>query len=152
MGQLFSYERYLLFILINKHFIEIIYYNYSNTQMKVYAKDSFDRFDDGLAEEILQYLTFEYKVHFERVSKQWRKVIYNKQFVINFNKNNNNLHPHNLRRLVRNRGTTEAGNGNRGGRGYFEIPPPGRKILENTPPLEILGKYFEKPGKTEKIR
>ena len=46
------------------------------------------------------------------------------------------------------------GNGNRGGvgGGIFGIPPPGRKFFENTPPLEILGKFFEKPGKTEKIR
>ena len=45
------------------------------------------------------------------------------------------------------------GNGNRGGRGgIFGIPPPWPKIFRKYPPLEILGKFFEKPGKTEKIR
>ena len=44
------------------------------------------------------------------------------------------------------------GNGNRGGvGGYFEIPP-WPKNFGKYPPLEILGKFFEKPGKTEKIR
>ena len=35
--------------------------------------------------------------------------------------------------------------------GYFWYTPPGRKFFENTP-LEMLGKFFEKPGKTEKFR
>ena len=35
--------------------------------------------------------------------------------------------------------------------GYFEIPPLAEKFWK-IPPLEILGKIFEKPGKTEKIR
>ena len=50
--------------------------------MKVYAKNSFDRFGDDLTEVILQYLTFEDKVRLECVSKQWRRLIFNKQFVI----------------------------------------------------------------------
>ena len=50
--------------------------------MKVYAKNSFDRFGDDLTEEILQYLTFEDKIRLECVSKQWQRFIYNKQFVI----------------------------------------------------------------------
>ena len=49
---------------------------------KVYAKNSFDRFGDDLTELILQYLTFEDKDNLELVSKQWRRLIYNKQFVI----------------------------------------------------------------------
>ena len=44
------------------------------------------------------------------------------------------------------------GNGNRGVGGYFEIPPLAEKFWKIPPPLEILGKIFEKPGKTEKIR
>ena len=48
--------------------------------MKVYAKNSFDRLGDDLTELILQYLTFEDKVRLECVSKQWRRLIYNKQF------------------------------------------------------------------------
>ena len=50
--------------------------------MKVYAKNSFDRFGDDLTEEILQYLTFEDKVRLECVSKQWRRLVFNKQYVI----------------------------------------------------------------------
>ena len=50
--------------------------------MKVYAKDSMDRFGDDLTEEVLQYLTFEDKIRLECVSKQWQRLIYNKQFVI----------------------------------------------------------------------
>ena len=46
-------QRYWLLILhivINKHFNGIIIHNYSNTQMKVYAKDSMDRLGDDLTE------------------------------------------------------------------------------------------------------
>ena len=38
------------------------------------------------------------------------------------------------------------------GGGYFWYTPPWPKIFRKYPPLEILGKFFEKPGKTEKIR
>ena len=44
-------------ILNNKHFNNINYHNYSNTQMKVYANNCFDRFGDDLTELILQYMT-----------------------------------------------------------------------------------------------
>ena len=50
--------------------------------MKVYLKNSFYRFGDDLTELILQYLTFEDKIRLECVSKQWQRIIYNKQFVI----------------------------------------------------------------------
>ena len=52
--------------------------------MKVNAKNSFDRLGDDLTELILQYLTFEDKVRLECVSKQWRRLVFNKQFVIEF--------------------------------------------------------------------
>ena len=52
--------------------------------MKVYEKNSFDRFGDDLTELILQYLTFEDKVRLECVSKQWKRCIYQKQFNIYF--------------------------------------------------------------------
>ena len=85
-------KRYLL---LNNNFNDITYHNYSNTQMKVYAKNCFDRFGDDLTEEILQYLTFEDKVRLECVSKQWRRLVFNKQFVIEFlnsgHKNKNSL-------------------------------------------------------------
>src|ERR1700712_3539249 len=42
-------------------------------------RQSFDRFDDKLVENILSFLTFREKVLFESVSKQWKKCIYNQQ-------------------------------------------------------------------------
>ena len=50
--------------------------------MKVYPKNCFDRFGDDLTELILQYLTFEDKLRLECVSKQWRRLVYNKQYVL----------------------------------------------------------------------
>ena len=50
--------------------------------MNVIAKNSFDRFGDDLTELIVSYLWFEDKVRLECVSKQWRRLIFNKQFVI----------------------------------------------------------------------
>ena len=38
------------------------------------------RFGDDLTEEILQYLTFEDKLRLECVSKQWQRLVFNKQF------------------------------------------------------------------------
>ena len=52
-------------------------------ETKVYAKNSFDRFGDDLTELILSYLTFEDKKRLECVSKQWRRLVFNKQFVLN---------------------------------------------------------------------
>ena len=51
-------------------------------EKKVYAKDSMDRFGDDLTEEIIQYLTFRDKVRLEFVSKQWRRLLFYKQFAI----------------------------------------------------------------------
>ena len=50
--------------------------------MKVYSKNSFDRFGDDLTELILQYLTFEDKIRLECLSKQWQRCVYQRQFVI----------------------------------------------------------------------
>ena len=61
---------------------DFTYYYNSSSQKKVNAKNSFDRFGDDLTELILQYLTFEDKVRLECVSKQWRRLVFNKQFVI----------------------------------------------------------------------
>ena len=74
--------------------------------MEVYPKNSFDRFGDDLTELILQYLTFEDKVRLECVSKQWRRLVFNKQFVIEINGitdnvfNDNELH-NSLNKLFR---------------------------------------------------
>ena len=43
-----------------------------------YPKDSMDRFGDDLAELVLSYQSIEDKVNQECVSKQWRRIIYNK--------------------------------------------------------------------------
>ena len=51
-----------------------------------FSCDSFDRFGDDLTEEILQYLKFSDKVRLECVSKQWKRLIYNKQFVVQLTK------------------------------------------------------------------
>ena len=48
---------------------------------------------DDLTELILQYLTFEDKVRLECVSKQWRRLVFNKQFVIELNRNVHNVNP-----------------------------------------------------------
>ena len=50
--------------------------------MKVYAKNCFDRFGDDLTELILSFLWFEDKIRLECVSKQWKRYVFNKQFVI----------------------------------------------------------------------
>ena len=72
-------------------------FNIRNVE-KVYPKNSFDRFGDDLTELIASYLWFEDKVHLECVSKQWRRLVFNKQFGIeltsnrfNSNKNKNCL-------------------------------------------------------------
>ena len=41
-----------------------------------------DRFGDDLTEEILQYMTFANKVRLECVSKQWKRCVFQKQYVI----------------------------------------------------------------------
>ena len=66
-----------------------LHFDYNSLQircdLKVYAKNSFDRLGDDLTELILQYLTFEDKVRLECVSKQWRRLVFNKQFAIELN-------------------------------------------------------------------
>ena len=59
-------------------------------------RDSFsDRFCDDLCEVIVSYLSFEDKIRFECVSKQWQNCIYIKQNTIEINrfliKNKNTL-------------------------------------------------------------
>ena len=68
-------------------------FNLRNVE-KVYPKNSFDRFGEDLTELIVSYLWFEDKVRLECVSKQWRRLVFNKQFGIEldtnpFIKNNN---------------------------------------------------------------
>ena len=59
-----------------------------NSDINGYRKDSMDRLGDDLTEEVIQYLTFEDKVRLECMSKQWRRYVFNKQFVLVFDPNN----------------------------------------------------------------
>jgi hypothetical protein len=45
----------------------------------VYSKESFDRFGDDLCELLLSYLSISDKIHFECLSKQWQRLMFNKQ-------------------------------------------------------------------------
>ena len=40
-----------------------------------------DRLGDDLTEEVIQYLTFADKVRLESVSKQWKRCVFQKEFV-----------------------------------------------------------------------
>ena len=73
-------KRYLLLLRLKLTFITFLLI--TSYEMKVYAKNSFDRFGDDLTELILQYLTFEDKVRLECVSKQWQRCVYQRQTVI----------------------------------------------------------------------
>ena len=53
-----------------------------------YSRDSFDRFGDDLTELILSFMTFEDKIRFECVSKQWQRFVFNKQFAIGISRSN----------------------------------------------------------------
>ena len=49
-------------------------------------RQSLDRFDDKLLENILSYLTFSEKVLFESVSKRWQQLVYRQQKELHFNR------------------------------------------------------------------
>ena len=53
-----------------------------------YSRDSFDRFGDDLTELILSFMTFEDKIRLECVAKQWRRLIFNKQYAIGISRSN----------------------------------------------------------------
>src|SRR5882757_1646852 len=44
-----------------------------------YSSDSFERFGDDLCELLLSYLSVKQKKRFECVSKQWQRLVFNKQ-------------------------------------------------------------------------
>ena len=64
----------------NKNTITLI--SMTRSQIKVHPKDSMDRLGDDLTEEVLQYLPFEDKIRLECVSKQWKRCVFQRQFVI----------------------------------------------------------------------
>ena len=58
----------------------------------IYRKNSFDRFGDDLIELVLSYISFEDSFQYKCVSKQWKRLVFNKQnkLIIN-NKSKINL-------------------------------------------------------------
>ena len=52
-------------------------------------KASFDRFGDDLSELIVSYLTIEDKFRFQCLSKQWRRLVFNKTYVLMISVNDN---------------------------------------------------------------
>ena len=47
-----------------------------------YSSDSFERFGDDLCELLLSYLSVKQKKRFECVSKQWQRLVFNKQKIL----------------------------------------------------------------------
>ena len=62
-------------------------------KMKVYPKDSMDRFGDDMTELILSYLPFKDKIRLESVSKQWQRCISEKQFELELLLNSKKIYP-----------------------------------------------------------
>ena len=50
---------------------------------RVYERDSMERFGDDLTKVIVSYLYINNKVKFECLSKQWQRLIFNKQTELN---------------------------------------------------------------------
>ena len=71
----------------------------NRNERKVYPKDSIDRFGDDLTEEILQYLTFEDKIRLECVSKQWKRCVFQKQYIFEIDLYLINIH-NSLNKLI----------------------------------------------------
>jgi len=49
---------------------------------QIYAKDSFDRFNEYLLEVILSYLPIKQKFKYQCLSKQWQRLVFNKEKLI----------------------------------------------------------------------
>ena len=52
---------------------------------RVYKRDSMYLFGDDLTEQVIQYLWFSDKVMFECLSKQWQRLVFNKQTKLHLN-------------------------------------------------------------------
>ena len=70
-------------------------------QIHGYSKESMDRFGDDLTEEILQYLTLEAKIRLECVSKQWKRCVFQRQFVIRIDYSRDRKYQNSLNGLFR---------------------------------------------------
>ena len=64
------------YYILSSHLVQSLIFNTS------FPKNSFDRFGDDFTQLILSYLWFEDKVRFQCMSRQWRSLIYRKQFVL----------------------------------------------------------------------
>ena len=53
----------------------------------VYERDSMERFGDDLTEKVLSHLRFSDKVMFECLSKQWQRLVFNKEMELDISKN-----------------------------------------------------------------
>jgi hypothetical protein len=53
--------------------------NCENKTKSGFNSNSFERFGDDLCELLLRYLSISDKIHFECVSKQWQRLVFNKQ-------------------------------------------------------------------------
>ena len=65
----------------------------------IYSKDSFDRFGDDLTEVLLSYLTIDNCFDLRNVSKQWNRLIFNKQKFLRLDNNIDWTQTSNLRQL-----------------------------------------------------
>ena len=54
----------------------------SELQLNQLKDNSFERFGDDLCELVLSYLSVKQKLVFQRVSKQWQTLVFNKQKVL----------------------------------------------------------------------
>jgi hypothetical protein len=64
--------------------------NFNNNNNDYNYRESFDHICDDLCELIISYLSFEDKIRFECVSKQFQRLVYNKQNSIEINDRNSN--------------------------------------------------------------
>ena len=69
--------------------------------MKVYPKDTMDRLGDDLTELILSFLWFEDKIRLECVSKQWKRCVFQRQFLIEIDYNRDHKNHSSLNGLFR---------------------------------------------------
>jgi hypothetical protein len=72
----------------------------NNNKIDLRRDSMSDRICDDLCEILFTYLSFEDKIKFECVSKQWQKLIFNKQFILDINVFGNHKKQHFLDKLL----------------------------------------------------
>ncbi|CAG2166995.1 unnamed protein product, partial [Oppiella nova] len=53
---------------------------------QIYSKDSFDRFGDDLCEFIVSFLSIGHKFRFQCVCRQWQRLVFNRQLVLDIDR------------------------------------------------------------------